>query len=536
MTNKSPILYLLFLGIGLPGCLLIPWIYFPVTHSVFVMFTLWLFFICLDIFWMYALYHSLFLIISFFLPARLPSDGVASVPVAVLYTTKDDFREESVLSCLDQDYGAFKVFILDDSDTPEFIRKIDSFAHAHTAVSIIRRPEKSGYKAGNLNFALQRIKKDFTAFAVCDSDTLFPPDFLFRTVPLLFSRPDLGFVQAVVRAREGTTFFSSVLKTATDIHWKYYVPVKDAFGFTMFYGHSAVIRTKAWDLTSGFPEIVTEDLAFSSLLLEHGMRGALAPWVVCFEEHPSTYAKFLKRGRKWIKGTLEYLFRYYPRVLRCKQASFQEKADIVISAGVLFLSLPFAAYIFLSSLLLPAVLKTFVYHLPVFFTLPSSASGMLDYVEKIRYVVPWTPGFTLFMFFLMAAPFLSAAAFFIRKPFRFLTYCCYTTSVSLAAMPAFLSDIIGFLITRKTSFPVTGRSAGDARSLQIELAEGVISFFLLFITLATGNLWLLILVLTTSLSQVMGRHNLSFRSTRILAAVPFLFQIMIFCLIWLKLR
>ena len=44
----------------------------------------------------------------------------ADVPaVALLYTTCNDFVEQSLLSCLRQDYRNFSLYILDDSSDPE---------------------------------------------------------------------------------------------------------------------------------------------------------------------------------------------------------------------------------------------------------------------------------------------------------------------------------------------------------------------------------------------------------------------------------
>ena len=80
--------------------------------------------------------------------------------VAILYTTCNDFLESSVISCLHQDYSNYKVYILDDSNDPDYIETIDSFGRKHSErVQIIRRKDREGFKAGNMNHALEQYVK-----------------------------------------------------------------------------------------------------------------------------------------------------------------------------------------------------------------------------------------------------------------------------------------------------------------------------------------------------------------------------------------
>jgi Glycosyltransferases, probably involved in cell wall biogenesis len=93
---------------------------------------------------------------------------------AILYLTMNDFREEAVLSCLNQDSDNFNVFILDDSDDRYCREKVDSFITRNNQVRLIRRKARTYFKAGNLNNALSEIYKDYDYFAVSDSDGILP--------------------------------------------------------------------------------------------------------------------------------------------------------------------------------------------------------------------------------------------------------------------------------------------------------------------------------------------------------------------------
>ena len=50
----------------------------------------------------------------------------------------------------------------------------------------------------------------------------------------------------------------------------------------MFLGHGAVLRRRCWGVVGGFPEIVSEDLAYAIRIREHGWRGYFVKDVVCY--------------------------------------------------------------------------------------------------------------------------------------------------------------------------------------------------------------------------------------------------------------
>src|ERR1043166_10045220 len=60
--------------------------------------------------------------------------------------------------------------------------------------SILRRGERTGFKAGNLAFGLKH--SDAPYVAIFDADFVPTRDFLRRTVPALLADPGLAFVQA----------------------------------------------------------------------------------------------------------------------------------------------------------------------------------------------------------------------------------------------------------------------------------------------------------------------------------------------------
>ena len=71
----------------------------------------------------------------------------------LLYCTCNDFNAEALSACMKQKYKNFRTLILDDSSDEEYRVRIDRFA-AERGIEVIRRADKKGFKAGNLNNCL----------------------------------------------------------------------------------------------------------------------------------------------------------------------------------------------------------------------------------------------------------------------------------------------------------------------------------------------------------------------------------------------
>lgn len=333
-----------------------------------------LFVICLDIFWLYTIFHMTIVTFSYFHKKKSLSLKPLEKPypsVAILYVTYNDFRVDAISSCLNQNYDNFHTFILDDSTNLEYIQIIDEFANKfNNKVTIIRREDRKGYKAGNLNHALRQIADRYEYFAIADSDSIFPSDFIKKLLPYFSLSERIGFVQAMQRANPNQkSYFARAMGFNLDLHYKRYLLPKEKYGFIMFYGHGALVRTEAWQKIGGFPEIVSEDLGFSTKLRRCGYEGVLAEDVVCYEDYPETYRHYRRRTEKWIKGTLEFLFKEYPLFLKTKGISWFEKFDVLACGLSLSMGLPFLLFLLLGRWRFRCILQIFVSTAPFFLCL-----------------------------------------------------------------------------------------------------------------------------------------------------------------------
>ncbi len=265
--------------------------------------------------------------------------------VAILYLCKDDFKEQSAVSCCLQRYRNFDVFILDDSEFANEQRIVTTFCLSREVPpQIRRRPSREGFKAGNLNAALSEIIGQYEYFCIVDADDVLPQNFVEELVAIAEADDSLGFVQAA-HTQYGESAFAKRIGEGQRNHWNFYSPVRNRNGFQHFYGHGALFRSEAIREVGQIPEVVSEDLALALELRRHGYRGYYAQHVVCQEEVPSEAHRFIQRQKRILCGTLQCLRIYLLPFLRSKNVPWIEKADFLVAMSGVFLPLVLVGFL-----------------------------------------------------------------------------------------------------------------------------------------------------------------------------------------------
>jgi len=381
-------------------------------------------------------------------------------PVAVLYTTCNDFVEAGAASCVRLKYPNFRVYILDDSSDENEMRRIDRFAAKHESITVVRRPERRGFKAGNLNYALQHIIEE-PLFVIADSDEILPQNFLSVLVPRISADPDCGFVQANHKCiRQGTKLQRDMCR-GIDIHWEWYQPLRNRFGFVMFLGHGALLRKSCWDEVGGFPELVSEDLAYAIAIREKGYYGTFAADVTCLEEFPSSVRAFRLRHVKWTRGTCEFLHRYAMRLIRSKNVSLPEKLDILFPTANLPLTLFFFVFMIMTAIVLPVTIGE---RAIVTFELGANTLRLpvVRMPEAMNVLYTWD--FFAMTVVALVSPLLCFVLAMRRTPFKLLRFLAHSTSLYAALAPLSTICIVGYAITGKARFLVTGDASKQANA------------------------------------------------------------------------
>ncbi len=375
-------------------------------------------------------------------------------PVAILYTTYNDFLEESLLSCVGQDYPNFKVYILDDSTHPAFMTKVDEFAAKHPKlVQVVRRPDRKAFKAGNMNHGLENFARE-PYFAIADADEILPPDFLSKLIPVMEADPKCGFTQANHRANPKVkSRLGKALGVGIDIHWKWYQPLRNSFGFVMFLGHGALLRRDVWKKIGGFPDIVSEDLGFAIEAREMGYRGRFVEDVVCFEDFPDTVRAFRIRHMKWTRGTSEFLKKKMVWLLRAKNITWTEKFDILFPTLNLPLTLIYFLFMVNANLLLPYF---FGQKQDLTIALGGHFITFPVVILHEHFGTIYTPDFFAITMLTFFAPVLCFILAMATKPWKLFKFLSHSTALYAALGPLSSLGVLAYMVSGKAIFLVTG--------------------------------------------------------------------------------
>ncbi len=227
---------------------------------------------------------------------------------AFLYPTCDDFNGSACATLLRQEDIEFDLFILDDSTQDSERRRIDDWVREQNDdIQVIRRPNRSGYKGGNINHWLKRFGDPvvYSYMLVVDADEHIPADFARQLIGYIESGR-YAFAQG---CHLGTvklhTVFQKLLHAQVECLWFHQIPSRNFSGFPPMLGHGVLLRTESLLTVGGFPDLVSEDLALTILLAKENLAGIIAPSVVGYEEYPRNYRPFWNRLRRWIQADVE---------------------------------------------------------------------------------------------------------------------------------------------------------------------------------------------------------------------------------------
>lgn len=222
------------------------------------------------------------------------------------------------------DWPASKLHIqvLDDGDAEthaDLKRAILASVRPGIDVQVMKRADRTGFKAGNLAFGLAHSDAPFVA--VFDADFEPAPDFLRQTVPALVAENDLCFVQARWgHANRDANWLTRTQGLLLDAHFAVEQEARFRGGLPMsFNGTAGVWRREAIENAGGWTgDTLTEDLDLSVRCALKGWRGAFIKDVVAPGELPETAAAWRAQQQRWTKGHAQCAKKLLPMVWASK--------------------------------------------------------------------------------------------------------------------------------------------------------------------------------------------------------------------------
>ncbi|MFH0976280.1 MAG: glycosyltransferase family 2 protein [Spirochaetota bacterium] len=212
-----------------------------------------------------------------------------------------------------------EIQVLDDStdDTPGIVEKrVAYWAVNGVVISVVRRTNREGYKAGALDNGMKTCSGEF--IAIFDADFVPPRDFLFRTISF-FADKKTGMVQA----RWGFlntehSWLTSVQALLLGPHFRIEHWVRHRRGlFFNFNGTAGVWRRTAIESAGGWQaDTVTEDLDLSYRAQMAGWKFRYVDELEVPSELPVRLSAFRCQQQRWAKGSVQTAKKILPLLLK----------------------------------------------------------------------------------------------------------------------------------------------------------------------------------------------------------------------------
>jgi cellulose synthase/poly-beta-1,6-N-acetylglucosamine synthase-like glycosyltransferase len=201
-----------------------------------------------------------------------------------------------------------QIQILDDSTDETSLlaqQKVDFYKIQGFDIQLIRRTDRTGYKAGALKNGLDFAKGEF--IAIFDADFMVKPDFLLHLIPI-FSDPKVGVVQSRWgHLNENYSFITRLQAFALDAHFTVEQVGRNAGNHFINFNGTAGIWRKNCILDAGNwqADTLTEDLDLSYRAQMKGWKFRYFEGLESPAELPVTMNDLKAQQGRWTKGAAE---------------------------------------------------------------------------------------------------------------------------------------------------------------------------------------------------------------------------------------
>lgn len=220
----------------------------------------------------------------------------------------------------------FDIFILSDTTEPEIwlaeevgFWELRRRTGGERHIFYRHRSKNSRRKAGNIADFCRRWGARYDHMVVLDADSLMSGHALVRLAAAMEAHGDAGLIQTLPLVINRQTLFGRAHQFAARV----YGPVMATglaywhLGDSSYWGHNAIIRTKAFIDHAGLPDfpgqppfgghILSHDFVEAALIRRAGWRVYLAPEITgSYEESPPSLIDFAERDRRWCQGNLQH--------------------------------------------------------------------------------------------------------------------------------------------------------------------------------------------------------------------------------------
>jgi membrane glycosyltransferase len=217
----------------------------------------------------------------------------------------------------------FEFFILSDSNPANGEIEREAYLKMRKGFSrpvhYRRRALNIGRKPGNIAEWVQRFGGGYDYMIVLDADSVMSGQTMARLALDMERHPHVGLIQTVPTIVGAATFFARWQQFASRL----FGPISAAGMIWwagsegMFWGHNAILRTKAFAQSCGLPElpgrapfgghIMSHDMIEAALLRRRGWDVHMVMADDSFEEFPPSLPDLATRDRRWCQGNIQHV-------------------------------------------------------------------------------------------------------------------------------------------------------------------------------------------------------------------------------------
>ncbi len=277
------------------------------------------------------------------LPRRRKPETKELPDVDVLVTACGEpleILEETLRACVGIDYPAQKkhIYVCDDGADDNLKALAETLG-----VGYLRREDRAGAKAGNLNAAL--AVTDSPLVAVFDADMRPRPAFLNRTVPYMLGNfgkhgirkldDSVGFVQTPQCFDEPDLFQRACgpdagIPNEQDYFYFSIEPSRNRINAVILAGTNMLLSRKALEDTGGFrQDTLTEDFATGIEIAKRGYRTIDLTDELAVGKVPHDLPSLISQRRRWARGCIASGMR--TRFLGSKELDHKQKISYLLA-------------------------------------------------------------------------------------------------------------------------------------------------------------------------------------------------------------
>jgi cellulose synthase/poly-beta-1,6-N-acetylglucosamine synthase-like glycosyltransferase len=248
---------------------------------------------------------------------QLPMYNEKSVAIRVI----------DAVAAMDYPHSRHEIQVLDDSND-ETINYVNDAVEKHKKnginISVIRRTDRTGFKAGALQNGLNYTDAEFVA--IFDADFVPNPDFLKKAMAFFVNRPKLGLVQGRwTHLNKKASLITRGQAMGIDGHFMIEQAARSWNGLFMnFNGTAGIFRRTAIETSGGWQhDTLTEDMDLSYRMQLSGWQTEYVPNLQVPAEIPEDINAFKNQQFRWAKGSIQTALKIIPMLWQKKISTFK---------------------------------------------------------------------------------------------------------------------------------------------------------------------------------------------------------------------